>query len=83
MKSPELKSGNTPKAQGDIVYNSSTDSLEKLKNDIIKAGDNHSWMDAVDLIYQEGPKLVKKILIDRFQVGFNIDDSANSQDNLC
>ena len=45
-QSPQLKSGNTPKAQGGIVYKSSTDSIEKLKNDIMKTGDNHSWVDA-------------------------------------
>jgi len=34
-KSPQLKSENTPQAQGRIIYKSSTDSKEKLKNDII------------------------------------------------
>ena len=43
MKSPILKSCNTPKAQGGIVYKGETGSPEKLKQDIIKAGDNHSW----------------------------------------
>jgi len=38
MKSPILKSGNTPKAKGGIVYKGETDSPEKLKQDIIKAG---------------------------------------------
>ena len=52
-KAPILKSGNTPKAQGGIVY---------------KAGGNHCWNDAVDLICTEGPKLVKKLLIGRFHV---------------
>ena len=37
-KSPILKSGNTPKAQGGIVYEGEADSPEKLKQDIIKAG---------------------------------------------
>ena len=76
-KSPQLKSGNTPKAQGGIVYKSGTDSPEKLKNDIIKAGNNHSAIDAVDLICNEGPKLVKEILRDRFKVGFDLDNSGN------
>ena len=65
-KSPLLKSGNTPNAQGGIVYTGETDSPAKLKQDIIKAGDDHCWDDAVDLICKEGPRLVKKILIDRF-----------------
>ena len=49
-KSSQLKSGNTPKAQGRIIYKNNTYSIEKLKNNIMKAGDNHSWVDAVDLI---------------------------------
>ena len=59
-KSPLLKSGNTPNAQGGIVYTGERDSPEKLKHDIIKAGDGHCWEDAVDLICKEGPWLVKK-----------------------
>ena len=34
-KTPELKSGNTPCVQSGIVYPCETDSLEKLKADII------------------------------------------------
>ena len=82
-KSPKLKSGNTPKAQGGIVYNSSTDSPEKLKNDIIKAGNNHSSLDAVDLICNEGPQLVKELLIDRFKVAFDTGESSGNDDTLC
>ena len=82
-KSPQLKSGNTPKAQGGIVYKSSTDSIEKLKNDIMKAGDNHSWVDAVDLICNEGPPLVKEMLIVRFKVVFDTGDSMGDGDTLC
>ena len=82
-KSPQLKSGNTPKAQGGIVYNSSTDSPEKLKNDIIKAGNNHSSLDAVDLICNEGPQLVKELLIDRFKVAFDTGQPMGDDDTLC
>ena len=59
-KSPLLKSGNTPNAQGGIVYTGETDSPAKLKQDIIKAGDGHCWDDAVELICKKGPGLVKK-----------------------
>ena len=37
-KTPNLVSGNTPRAQGGIVYKGMNDSPEKLKQDIIKAG---------------------------------------------
>ena len=59
-KSPLLKSGNTPNAQGGIVYTGKTDSPAKLKQDIINAGDDHCWDDAVELICKDGPRLVKK-----------------------
>ena len=59
-KSPHLKSGNTPKAQGGIVYTCQTNSSVKLKEDFIKAGNNHSWIDAVDLICSDGPKISKE-----------------------
>ena len=55
-----LKSGNTLNAQGEIVYTRETGSPAKLKQDIIKTGDDHCWEDAVDLICIEGPGLVKK-----------------------
>ena len=82
-KSPLLKSGNTANAQGGIVYTSETDSPAKLKQDIIKAGDDHCWDGAVDLICKEGPRLVKKILIDRFHVEFDRVKSGGKSDDLC
>ena len=42
-KTNELKSGNTPHAQGGIVYKGLDDSPEKLKKDIINAGAGHYW----------------------------------------
>ena len=82
-KSLLLKSGNTPSAQGGIVYTCNKDSPAKLKQDIIKAGDDHCWDEAVDLICKEGPKLVKKILIDRFHVEFDRDKADDHSDGLC
>ncbi|MBT7377655.1 MAG: FAD-dependent oxidoreductase, partial [Candidatus Marinimicrobia bacterium] len=40
-KTNELKSGNTPHAQGGIVYKGLNDSPVKLKEDIINAGAGH------------------------------------------
>ena len=60
-KTSELKSGNTPWAQGKIVYISQSDSPDKLKTDIAQAGDHHCWDEAVELICNEGPPLVKNI----------------------
>ena len=69
-KTTNLKSGNTPYAQGGIVYQSNTDSPEKLKQDIISAGHNDCWEEAVNKLCNDGPKLVKKILIDKLKINF-------------
>ena len=47
-KTKNLSSGSTPWAQGGIVYKGLNDSTEKLKNDILKAGADHCWEEAVD-----------------------------------
>jgi len=70
-KTDSMLSGNTPYAQGGIIYIGENDSPVKLKNDIMEAGDGHSRETAVDQISELGPKLVKNILIDRFHVGFD------------
>ena len=69
-KTDELKSGNTPYAQGGIVYKGINDSPEKLKNDIIQAGHNDSWDLAVDKLCNDGPPLVKEILINKLNINF-------------
>ena len=69
-KSSALKSGNTPYAQGGIVYKGINDSPEKLKADIINAGHNDSWDLAVDKLCNDGPKLVKELLINKLKIDF-------------
>lgn len=70
-KTPSLLSGNTPYAQGGIIYKGKDDSPEKLKKDIMSAGDGVSWERAVDYLSMRGPGLVKELLIDRFGVNFD------------
>lgn len=70
-KTPELLSGNTPYAQGGIIYKGHKDSKQKLKNDIMLAGDGHCWEPAVDQLCEFGFKLVNKLLIERFGVNFD------------
>jgi L-aspartate oxidase len=81
-KSAELKSGNTPKAQGGIVYTSSGDTPEKLKEDIIKAGDYHYWNKAVDQLCISGPELVNEYLIERFKVNFDLNSDKTTSAEL-
>jgi L-aspartate oxidase len=70
-KTKDLKSGNSPHAQGGIVYSGVKDSPDKLKEDILKAGAGHCWEPAVDWISTKGPNLVKKILIDKLNIAFD------------
>ena len=79
-KTKSLKSGNTPYAQGGIAYKGLNDSPEKLKEDIIKAGHNDSWDLAVDKLCNDGPELVKKILIDKLQIKFTQNKNKTSYD---
>ena len=70
-KTKEFSSGNTPWAQGGIVYKGLKDSPEKLKADIIKAGAGHAWEEAVDHLCKHGPKLVNEFLIEKIKVPFD------------
>ncbi len=79
-KTKELISGNTPYAQGGIIYKGLNDSPEKLKKDIMIAGDGHCWEVAVNQLVNMGPELVKKILIDRCHVNFDKHEKENRLD---
>lgn len=70
-KTQTTTSGNTPWAQGGIVYKGLKDSPEKLKQDILEAGDGHCWEEAVDHLCKYGPKLIKDILLDTLNAQFD------------
>jgi L-aspartate oxidase len=70
-KTPVVMGGNTPYAQGGIVFEGHGDSPEKLREDIMKAGDGHCWETAVNQLSELGPKLVKDLLIDKYTVDFD------------
>tara|TARA_Y100001970_G_scaffold18650_2_gene20934 strand:- start:3570 stop:5120 length:1551 start_codon:yes stop_codon:yes gene_type:complete len=72
-KTDSLQSGNTPWAQGGIVYQGLNDSPQKLKNDILNAGAGHCWEEAVDHLCKHGPRLVKNILFDTLKTQFDQD----------
>ncbi len=67
-------SGNTPWAQGGIVYKGLNDSPKKLKSDILNAGSGHCWEEAVDHLCNHGPRLVKDILLDTLNAKFDTTD---------
>lgn len=70
-KTEELISGNTPYAQGGIIYTSESDSPDILSQDILEAGDGHCWLPAVRHLAENGPRLVSELLIDKFDVDFD------------
>lgn len=74
-KTEKLLGGNTLYAQGGIIYIGENDTPDKLKQDIIEAGDGHCWEPAVDQLSEMGPRLVKEILIDKFKVRFDRNSS--------
>ncbi|MBX3043408.1 MAG: L-aspartate oxidase [Candidatus Kapabacteria bacterium] len=75
-KSKSIVSGNTPWAQGGIIYKGINDSPEKLKDDIINAGDHTSWDVAVEQLCNYGPGLIEKFLFERCKVDFDRNDSG-------
>jgi len=70
-KTPTLRGGNTPYAQGGIIYKGLRDTPEKLKADILMAGAGHCWDAAVDILCDNGPQLVEKLLFDRLGIIFD------------
>ena len=75
-KCKDLLSGNTPWAQGGIVLNEAAEPQNKFKDDIISAGHNHNYEPAVQQLVDEGPQLVKNILIKQCNVPFEKDSDG-------
>ncbi len=63
---------NTFYAQGGIIYKGTEDSPTQLAQDLIRAGDGLNSRQAVEILSTEGPRLVRELLIDRYQVPFTL-----------
>jgi len=74
-KFSNIEESNTYYAQGGIVTLGKNDSPELLAQDIIKAGDGISNPKAVEIIAQEGAKIVKEFLIEKIGVQFSTTDN--------
>ncbi|MBM3190636.1 MAG: FAD-binding protein, partial [Chloroflexi bacterium] len=61
-----------------IIYRGEDDTPEQLIEDLIRAGDGLNDRRAVEILANEGPKLVRKLLIERYGVPF----SLNAQNEL-
>jgi L-aspartate oxidase len=71
---------NTYYAQGGIIYRGEDDSPTLLAEDILRAGAGYSNPKAVTILAEEGPRLVKDILIDK--VGVHFDAARNGELSL-
>ncbi|HEX3370949.1 MAG TPA: FAD-dependent oxidoreductase, partial [Candidatus Acidoferrales bacterium] len=67
----ETQDSNTFWAQGGIIYRGHDEKPEELISDILVAGAGLSSPEAASLLAHEGPRLVKKILIDELKVPFD------------
>jgi len=67
----DVDNGNTPYAQGGIVYRGQTDTPERLSRDILTAGWNCNYRRAVQFLSKKGPQAVQESLIDLYQVPFD------------
>ena len=77
-KAPDALESNTYHAQGGIIYRGDEDSPAQLIEDLIRAGDGLNDRHAVAILADEGPKLVRKLLIEKYKVPF----SLNAQNEL-
>ncbi len=63
---------NTFYAQGGIIYTGEEDSPEQLSEDLTRAGDGLNSREAVSILAHEGPRLVRELLVDKYQVPFTL-----------
>lgn len=69
-KLPDPEEANTRYAQGGIIYTGPEDSPGLLARDILDAGDPR----AARLLAEEGPRLVRRLLIEELSVPFDTDE---------
>ena len=75
-KAADPKDCNTFWAQGGIIYEGENDSPAKLIDDVLHAGAGISNEEAVRFLANEGPHVVKKVLLDEIHVPFSTTDEG-------
>lgn len=76
----EPTESNTYYAQGGIIYRGIDDSPALLAEDILRAGAGHSNPKAVAILSEQGPDLLRKILLE--QVGVHFDQTHDGKLSL-
>lgn len=67
---------NSQYAQGGIVGRGDDDSFEMLTEDVLRAGDGLSYPPAVEVLAEEGPRVIRELLMDRAGVEFDRDSAG-------
>ncbi len=67
----------TYNAQGGIIYSGADDSPEILKEDIMRAGAGFCNPEAVWILVEQGPPLVKELLIKKLNINFDTDENGD------
>ena len=70
-RTTEPGDSNTYYAQGGIIYRGADDSPALLAEEISRAGAGHCNPKAVSILAEEGPTLVREILVDKVGVPFD------------
>ena len=76
-KADDPLESNTYHAQGGIIYKGEEDSPAQLEADLIHAGDGMNGRRAVQILAEEGPRLVRELLVDAYHVPFTVDSDNN------
>lgn len=75
-RTPDPLESNSSLAQGGIVARGKEDSADLLAEDILRAGDGLSNPEAVRILAENGPELIKEIIIDQAGLAFDRDESG-------
>lgn len=67
----ELDGGNSALAQGGIIHRPYPEDEEALEKDILVAGHQHNFLQAVRFLCRKGPEIVQKVLVERAKVPFS------------
>jgi L-aspartate oxidase len=68
---------NTFYAQGGIIYQGPEDTPALLAEDIMRAGAGHSYPTAVRTLAEEGPLLLRRILLEKLAVPFDCNEDGS------
>ncbi len=71
-----MDTGNTPLAQGGIVFENRDNDPRQLEEDIMAAGRGHNYLRAVRYLARKGPRVLQDVLLDKLQVPFVQTDSC-------